>query len=412
MRRYWLLLGIFAGGCLASNGLQYEAMSDTNQYHLALLHKGMSEKQVLQIMHKPYSYESFEVGEDIYDVWFYVTRATGLDQTRMVPQNLTPLTFRNGVLVGMGYSWYYYAMKEQAAAMCHKPQVKPLKKQRDEDKAFEKTLDKIEKQRNPSEQPSENNQDSNAKIVSQKDIPYVPEEEEGCQNPCEMCPEAPCGPDRFAVLCKGMSETQVFHMFGMPLRYETFQIGYDVYDAWMYETFPSKIHQPSIVPQHLTILTFKNASLISTKDNKFYELKQLSKVYDPEQLRKTPDANQDVSFFKKYEAKTPLAVSQQDVTDLRRGMSEADVLKKLGAPFSQETFQVGPHLYKVWFYSIPSNTGDQTVPLTFKNGRLIGRTNKAYESIRAKASEPCEDCYDEKGARLQQDADEQNFDFW
>lgn len=405
MRRYWLLLSIFAGGCLASNGLQYEAMSDTNQYHLALLHKGMSEKQVLQIMHKPYSYESFEVGEDIYDVWFYVTRATGLDQTRMVPQNLTPLTFRNGVLVGMGYSWYYYAMKEQAAGMCHKPKVKPLKKQQDEDKSFEKTLDKIEKQRNPS---TEDNKESQGKIIGQGDISYVPEEEKGCEDPCAICPETPCGPDRFSVLSKGMSETQVFHVFGMPLRWETFQIGYDTYDAWMYETFPSKIHQPSIVPQHLTILTFKNASLISTQDNKFYELKQLSKAYSPTPLQQAPD---EVSFFKKYEG--PLAVlSQDDISNLRRGMSQSEVSKRLGAPSSQESFQVGSNLYNIWFYTIPSFTGDETVPLTFKNGRLIGRTNKAYEAVRAKANPPCEDCYDQKGSRLQQDADDQNFDFW
>ena len=95
MKSYWLILSsMCVASCVTNNGLQYEAVSSTNLYHIARVQKGMGEKQVLQIMHKPYQYESFEVCGDIYDVWFYVTKTTGLDQSRMVPQNLTPLTFK------------------------------------------------------------------------------------------------------------------------------------------------------------------------------------------------------------------------------------------------------------------------------------------------------------------------------
>src|SRR3990167_3430848 len=142
MKRYLSYLGIiFLTGCLQSNALTYQAMSDTNVYHLARVRKGMSQRQVLQIMHKPYSYESFEFDDEIYDVWFYVTRPTGLDQTRMVPQNLTPLTFKNGILVGTGYNYYYYAMKEQAQEVAETaPKVEKPKSSKEEDIEFEKTL--------------------------------------------------------------------------------------------------------------------------------------------------------------------------------------------------------------------------------------------------------------------------------
>lgn len=106
-----LLLGLTTG-CLVSNALEYDAVVTNNLYHLARLRKGMTERQVIFIMRQPYSYETYQFDEDIYDVWFYVTQTTVLDQTRMVPQNLTPLSFKNGILVGTGYDYYYFITRE------------------------------------------------------------------------------------------------------------------------------------------------------------------------------------------------------------------------------------------------------------------------------------------------------------
>src|SRR5262245_55526438 len=109
MKGYGVILSaVCLTGCVSNTALQYDAVSTTNLYHLAKIRKGMNEAQVLQVMRQPYEYETFELDEDIYDVWFYVTNPTVLGQSRMVAQNLTPLSFKNGILVGTGYDYYYF----------------------------------------------------------------------------------------------------------------------------------------------------------------------------------------------------------------------------------------------------------------------------------------------------------------
>jgi outer membrane protein assembly factor BamE (lipoprotein component of BamABCDE complex) len=88
-------------GCATSDGLKTTAISERNIDNLARLNLGMSEEQVLGIMRDPHAGDSFQLSEDQYDVWFYVVHPTVLGQTRMVPFNLTPLVFRNKILVGM-----------------------------------------------------------------------------------------------------------------------------------------------------------------------------------------------------------------------------------------------------------------------------------------------------------------------
>ncbi len=107
MKFHWLALpGIFVAGCIASDGLRSAAVSDNNIWNISRITEGMSESQVIQIMGKPYDYKTICVGEDVYDVWFYVTSPSILGQTRLVKQNLTPLSFKNGVLIGWGYHYY------------------------------------------------------------------------------------------------------------------------------------------------------------------------------------------------------------------------------------------------------------------------------------------------------------------
>lgn len=102
--------------CMSNQGLSSLASADLNVKHFSMLSLGMSQKEVLQIMRKPHSYESFEIKGDIYDVWFYVVSPTVLGQSRMVAQNLTPVAFKNGKLLGWGYRFYNHFVEETAKA--------------------------------------------------------------------------------------------------------------------------------------------------------------------------------------------------------------------------------------------------------------------------------------------------------
>ncbi len=292
MKSSWLfLLGTCVAGCMSSNGLQYEAVAETNVYRIARVRKGMSEKEVLQIMHKPYSYESFETDEDVYDVWFYVTKPTGLDQTRMVPQNLTPLTFKNGVLVGTGYSWYYFAMKEQAnqreAEAPEATEEKP-KSQALEDEEFEKAL----KPQTPAKTPAQQKTDSEK------------------------------------------------------------------------------------LPPNVRIV------------------------------------NDDTAISNNQ---LPLAVLEKTFSKIRKGMSKEEVLNRLGDPIDEKTLLVGDDTYEIFFYEVTpkdKKKAPQKVPLTFKNGTLVGLTKKEYNRVRQESGMSRIGEYDEQDERMQEDESEQNFNYW
>lgn len=426
MKRYWLILLSIVSSCLTSNGLQYEAMSEINQYHLARIRKGMSQRQVLQIMQKPYSYESFETDEEIYDVWFYVTRPTALDQTRMVPQNLTPLTFKNGVLVGTGYSYYYYAMKEQWMGMAENQATssKP-KKSKTEDSGLEKTLKDVPQKQAPAPTssskkgaPANEKLPPNVHIISQNEMEEKEHLSESCkeeckrlESPCGFCPQKGFGPDRFSVVSKGMTEAQIFGAFGEPMKHETFTICHDVYDAWFYDTIPSKIAKPSLVPQHQTILTFKNAYLISKDDETFFDLKKQAEA-QVAALKVDSVSQPKGSSSLEQPALARLAVTSKKIfTKLKKGMGESEVMERLGAADRQDKFSIQDDTYTVWFYQIETkrNQPSQTVPVIFKNGILIGTDMKQYEDLKNKT---CKDCYDERGERIEQDESDQNFNYW
>lgn len=298
MKGYWFLpISIYFASCMVSNGLEYESVSETNLYHIARVRKGMSERQVLQIMHKPYSYETFEVEDDIYDVWFYVTRVTGLDQTRMVPQNLTPLTFKNGVLVGTEYYWYYYAMKEQAREIAaQNPEVEKPKTQEAEDADFEKTL--------------------------------RPEPQK----------EAPSSSD-------GIQKTL------------------------------EKGKQEKLPP---------NVRIVSRNENR-------------------PD---------RTVPKTPLGVTQKVFSKVKKGMTEEEVIHLIGPTTEQESISVNSDVYDIWFYDVGSKKKQRKVPLTFKEGVLVGMTEADYNQVKEQADSDQINGYDRTGERMEEDESEQNFNYW
>ena len=116
--RFWyiILLLLSLSGCFVNNSLGTTTTAETNIYNLSRISPGMNQQEVLCIMHSPYSDKTFLVDGDTYDIWFYVTKQTGLDQRSMSPMNLTPLTFKNGTLVGWGFSYYNYLVKRQKKA--------------------------------------------------------------------------------------------------------------------------------------------------------------------------------------------------------------------------------------------------------------------------------------------------------
>lgn len=393
MKRCCLIVSTLClAGCMASNSLQYSAAADTNLYHIAKVRKGMSEREVLRIMHKPYSYESFQVDDEIYDVWFYVTQTTGLDQTRMVPQNLTPLTFKNGILVGTGYYWYYYAMKAQAdETAINTPQPPKKKTQDEEDKAFEDALKGYPKK---------------PAVVPAK----APKKTTYAQPPVQSC-EARLNP------AIGMSEGEVGTLMGEPARTRSFEISGDFYDVWFYETIPNKTGKPSIIPQKAKPYIFKNALLVSMSEDEYLQLEEMvaehhatmALALQTEPKQTEPKKKKSLlSIIKPYKA--PLAVvTEKQISKMKLGMSPEEVESKLGEPAKKKSFKVENDQYEAWFYEVAP---DKRVPLTFKNSKLAGTTPKYYQDMRKSADPDQIDGYNREGERGEEDDSEQNFDYW
>lgn len=136
------ILAFFCQGCLSNNTLGTESMAQINVPHLQELHIGMSEEQVFQIMRAPSETDRIVLDDDCYDVWFYVTRATGLDQSRFSSRNLTPVIFKNGVFVAIGHDYYKkIVLRSKESPQKPTPQGTPGKKPIDlENLPLEETL--------------------------------------------------------------------------------------------------------------------------------------------------------------------------------------------------------------------------------------------------------------------------------
>lgn len=130
---FLLASGLFWTGCIGNDSLGTASTAQRNIENLARLSLGMTSDQVFQIMRQPYRNEVFDFGDNHYEVWFYVTNLTLLDQKKLTQANLTPLTFKNGVLQGKGYN-YYEALVSQEENKT-KDQKPPQ-----EDEALEKVL--------------------------------------------------------------------------------------------------------------------------------------------------------------------------------------------------------------------------------------------------------------------------------
>lgn len=283
LKRYgFIFSSICLTSCVTNSGLLSDAVSDNNRYHLSKIRKGMVEAQVLQIMRQPHKYENFEIGEDIYDVWFYVTNPTVLGQSQMVAQNLTPLSFKNAVLVGTGYDYYYYITKE------------------------------MEKQRAAARPPPE---------------PTMP----------LVQPRAPQTTRQVEPENKDLEES------------------------------------------------LKKATKPASSPNQ-------------ENLQPSPKPTAPILSF---------GFAEKPIAKIRKGMTEEQIKGMMGEPLDTQVFELGEDVYNVWFYE-----ASHRAPLTFKNGQLVGMTREYYDGIRQAAGDDRIEGYDKKGEQMQQDASEQDFDFW
>jgi hypothetical protein len=106
MRIYYFLSLLLCTGCLYDNTLGTESSAQVNVYNLQQLQIGMNEEEVFQIMKFPTRDEQIILEDGCYDIWFYITRGTALDQPKPLHRNLTPLIFKDGIYVGKGYDRY------------------------------------------------------------------------------------------------------------------------------------------------------------------------------------------------------------------------------------------------------------------------------------------------------------------
>ncbi len=95
--------------------------ADHNKYNLMYVKVGMSEIQVLNIMGDPHMKEVIHGNGHIYDVWYYLTKGYGPAQQHPIPQNFTPLIFKDGFLEGFGY---YYLRHIQDSLQQEHPKAK------------------------------------------------------------------------------------------------------------------------------------------------------------------------------------------------------------------------------------------------------------------------------------------------
>jgi hypothetical protein len=83
------LLGLFLVGCGAMKGLE----AASNRSKLEKLDIGMTTYEVQELMGRAYKREAYEG----HEIWFYRTEWTPRPE-----QEMTPLVFENGKLVGWG----------------------------------------------------------------------------------------------------------------------------------------------------------------------------------------------------------------------------------------------------------------------------------------------------------------------
>lgn len=129
-------------GCMTNNTLRSESAAQVNVVRLREISLGMSEEEVFRVMRYPDRNEQIEHEESCYDIWFYITRSTAIDQRALMSRNLTPLIFKDGILVAKGYDYYHSLYRRsQEPQIEDRPTFKQQEKKPVEDKGLEKALE-------------------------------------------------------------------------------------------------------------------------------------------------------------------------------------------------------------------------------------------------------------------------------
>jgi len=84
--------------------------AEENRYRLSWVKVGMTKGNVYDKMGCPQRTEKVEVNGTHYEIWYYLTKRYALGQTRLLPQNTTPLIFKNNKLIGWGREYYNYLL--------------------------------------------------------------------------------------------------------------------------------------------------------------------------------------------------------------------------------------------------------------------------------------------------------------
>jgi outer membrane protein assembly factor BamE (lipoprotein component of BamABCDE complex) len=94
--------------------------SESNRIGLSNLKVGMTKSSVMNYMGKPNKTQSFMIDNKRYDIWFYLTKAHSLGQTKPTDSNMTPLIFKSDLLDGWGYRHYEYLLDINNSRERHK----------------------------------------------------------------------------------------------------------------------------------------------------------------------------------------------------------------------------------------------------------------------------------------------------
>lgn len=100
-----------------------------------------------------------------------------------------------------------------------------------------------------------------------------------------------------------------------------------------------------------------------------------------------------VIAFGDFDDKSKLVQSEEkqmrsSIENLQMGVAYADAREKLGEPNFIEAFASGGADYKVLFYRTQrtkadgDTTRDETTPVVFRDGKLIGYGQKLYDAIK------------------------------
>ncbi|TXS93577.1 DUF3192 domain-containing protein [Parahaliea aestuarii] len=105
-----VLLMLSAAGCVViqsdgDSGHDWREEEQDNRSAISGMQIGMTRDEVQQKIGSPRDSESYRRGEDTMLVWFYRTHRTKADG-ETTRDEMTPLVFRDGVLIGWGEQVY------------------------------------------------------------------------------------------------------------------------------------------------------------------------------------------------------------------------------------------------------------------------------------------------------------------